>query len=799
MAEVTPDHSASLAFLQAFRPTGFWVLSAIVPDVPESGADKIITRPFAATEDPADLLLWLKLHNESRNIYFSVNPTISAVDKKASREEIATMEYLHVDLDAKPGEDPAAARARCLHALTTELPAGVPPPTFVVDSGGGAWGFWKLEAPFQIGGQQGLYEEATRYNVQLEMLFSADHCHNVDRIARLPGTVNHPDERKRKKGRTAARATLVAHTAACIYPLQRFTPAPLVQDVGFGVTNRVHVSGNVQRLASVDELPDAVGKLCRVVIVQGKDPDNPERWSSRSEPLLWVCCEMVRAGCSDDVIYSVLTDPGFGISESVLDKGTRSEKYAIRQIEQAHEFVINPMLRALNDRHAVVGDVSGKCRIISEFHDPALDRQMISLQTFEDFHNRYSNQFVDVPGPKGDPIPVPLGKWWTKNPMRRNYDGITFAPGQEDPTRYNLWRGFACDARPGKCERFLAHLRDNICCGSESSYQYLLGWMATAVQHPASQGHVAVVMRGKKGTGKGKFATLFGQLFGRHFVPVTNAEHLVGKFNGHMRDCVVLFGDEAFFAGDKRHESMLKTMVTEDMLIRESKGIDAGPAKNFLHIILASNEDWVVPAGGAERRFFMLDVCDKKIQDLDYFAALDKEYYQEGGREALLHFLMNYDLSNYEVRNVPKTDALQEQKIHSMNPEQEWWFSKLQNGEVFEGQGWPADIFCTHLAHDFISYVKLWNTYSRSSNSTRLGRLMSRVLPGGSECRLQKGGQYQVVDLDGQMKEMDRPRVYILATLEACRDHFAKEFMGGVATWPDVRLSGQVPLIQEPY
>jgi len=52
----------------------------------------------------------------------------------------------------------------------------------------------------------------------------------------------------------------------------------------------VKVSGNVQRLASVDELPAAVSMAAKVVIVQGKDPDDPNRHSSRSEWLFWVCC-----------------------------------------------------------------------------------------------------------------------------------------------------------------------------------------------------------------------------------------------------------------------------------------------------------------------------------------------------------------------------------------------------------------------------------------------------------------------------------------------------------------------------
>ena len=37
---------------------------------------------------------------------------------------------------------------------------------------------------------------------------------------------------------------------------------------------------------------------------------------------------------------------------------------------------------------------------------------------------------------------------------------------------------------------------------------------------------------------------------GQHALKISNAKHLVGNFNSHLRDCVFLFADEAFFAGD---------------------------------------------------------------------------------------------------------------------------------------------------------------------------------------------------------------------------------------------------------
>ena len=101
--------------------------------------------------------------------------------------------------------------------------------------------------------------------------------------------------------------------------------------------------------------------------------------------------------------------------------------------------------------------------------------------------------------------------------MRRQFDTIVFAPGQEVEGAFNLWLGFACDAVPGDCGLYLDHVMENIAQGDETIYNYIMGWMARAVQEPDSQGETAIVLRGLRGTGKSVFATVFGSLFGRHF------------------------------------------------------------------------------------------------------------------------------------------------------------------------------------------------------------------------------------------------------------------------------------------
>ena len=136
-------------------------------------------------------------------------------------------------------------------------------------------------------------------------------------------------------------------------------------------------------------------------------------------------------------------------------------------------------------------------------------------------------------------------------------------------------------------------------------------------------------------------------------------------------------------------------------MLVEAKFRPTKTVRNVGHLIMASNASWVVPAGLDERCFFVLDVSDARAQDTDYFGAL-KNQLNCGGREAMLHDLMTIDLSDFEVRKVPQTKALAEQKIHSFGPVESWWFERLQEGRLLDYQkDWESGVETPelHSAH----------------------------------------------------------------------------------------------------
>jgi hypothetical protein len=268
------------------------------------------------------------------------------------------------------------------------------------------------------------------------------------------------------------------------------------------------------------------------------------------------------------------------------------------------------VLNELNEKYFVTKE-GGKTWVVT--FELEHKRRILTYMKFGDFTNLYMNRLVRVEVKNKTPQYIPAGKWWLQHPQRRQYDGLIFEPGNPAPTmdnRFNLWRGWGVEAKPGDWSLMREHIRLVLASGDTERFEYIMRWLAWAVQNPGRQAEVALVFKGKRGTGKGTLGNCMLTLFGQHSRHVSSAKHLAGNFNAHLRDTCFLFGDECYWPGDKQAEGTLKRLLTEPTLLIEAKGRDAVTVPNHLHVLLSSNEDWVVPAGENERRFFMCHVSE---------------------------------------------------------------------------------------------------------------------------------------------------------------------------------------------
>jgi len=421
----------------------------------------------------------------------------------------------------------------------------------------------------------------------------------------------------------------------------------------------------------------------------------------------------------------------------------------------------------LSRKHAVCM-VGGQCRILNEFTDPITEQPDISFSTTKDFFDRYANQTVYNPETKRE---CQAARYWFNSKDRRQYDGVVFSPEKPVKGYYNLWRGFATTPKPGKWDLMREHIYENIVKKNEDYFKWFLAWFARIFQYPGGERPgTAIVLQGRQGTGKGIFVNQFPPIFGSHFLRISHQKHLTGNFNHHLKDALMVFCDEAFWAGSKKDSGPLKTMITEPELLIEGKGRDIFAVKNHVNLVMASNENWVVPADMDDRRFFVLEIDDAHAQDHAYFKGIAKQM-NTGGREAMFHDLKNLDISGINLRSAPRTIGLFHQIIESFSPFQQFWFNALNEGinrtDSTGYETWETRIDCNEIRSAYIDFANEMGAKGYRLSNEQFGRRLHRVCPGVDKVRKPSG---------------TRSYEYKLPPLEECRKAFQAQMRMEI-TW----------------
>jgi hypothetical protein len=386
--------------------------------------------------------------------------------------------------------------------------------------------------------------------------------------------------------------------------------------------------------------------------------------------------------------------------------------------------------------------LGSKAVVMMDQPDAPVDDQQRILN-LESFHAWHANKFTEVMV-QGEIKVTTWSKAWLISSKRRSYKGVEFfpdpknAPGMKN--YLNLWSGFSVEPkrRENGYAIFKDHLLNNVCDGNPAYFNWVFGFFAHIVQRPRERIGVALVMRGDQGVGKTKAGEVLGSLFPRHYFLVDDSRYVTGQFNAHMASCLLLQAEEAVWAGDKVAEGRIKGLITSKIQQIESKGVDPIRLNNYVRVIMTSNNEWVVPAGKDERRFAVFDINPRCIRNYDYFREMDEEL-DNGGREALLYDLLHFDLSSIEMRSIPRTKALLEQKIRSLDSVPPWWFECLARGaQLRASDTWLSSVCCNKMIDDYIQISDRTGIKRRSSEvevGIKLKRLVPRFTKERTTCR----------------------------------------------------------------
>ena len=136
----------------------------------------------------------------SENVYFGVATRRDQSSGKKSNVSHFPGVWVDVDFkDFKGGEKEAWEK---LDAFPLK-------PTIIVHTGGGLHLYFLLNEPIPI--TPDLVLELEALNKAFAQALGGDHCHSLDHILRIPGTVNWPDQEKIQRGRVPGSVRLLVH------------------------------------------------------------------------------------------------------------------------------------------------------------------------------------------------------------------------------------------------------------------------------------------------------------------------------------------------------------------------------------------------------------------------------------------------------------------------------------------------------------------------------------------------------------------------------------------------------------
>ena len=268
--------------------------------------------------------------------------------------------------------------------------------------------------------------------------------------------------------------------------------------------------------------------------------------------------------------------------------------------------------------------------------------------------------------------PVSLYRWWEHHPERLQYEDVLFDPNPHTFRKpgirlpmpktpvYNLFRGYIYEPEKAtSCDKIIDHIKQVWCSGNEDEYRYAFGWLASMFQRPKSVSITALVLQSVPGAGKGIIIdNILVKTMGVHAISTSNSEDLTGRFNAHLGINLFFYANELSYTAQASVKSILKTLLTDADRMIEAKNVNKIKSKNYSSVIFSSNNDWMLNIDAGDRRYAYLSVSSARVGDKKYFVDLKKEI-DNGGREAFIKWLLEYDLSNWSPMDIPDVSQRQ--------------------------------------------------------------------------------------------------------------------------------------------
>lgn len=277
----------------------------------------------------------------------------------------------------------------------------------------------------------------------------------------------------------------------------------------------------------------------------------------------------------------------------------------------------------------------------------------------------------------------------------RTVVGTTFFPNgpnliraERSRHRYvNMYQSFEAKHPPIALSPLFAEFLDCLFPDAAERHTFTQ-YCAHMIQQPQERPSWHPMLLSETGTGKGfLYNDILRPLLCRQTFLVKKYGEILGKFSPVMQNALLVLLDDCKSRRDDTQVA-LKSLMTEETVLMEQKGLQAGMVPTYARFFLASNEQVPLDLDDTERRWWVCkrlgyshgltgkagrDDRQALIKRLSDWLKLD------GAIEAVYAYFAGYSLEGFDAKNCPMTDTLQEQIAKSVPIEQGLTLDFLNN------------------------------------------------------------------------------------------------------------------------
>ena len=416
-------------------------------------------------------------------------------------------------------------------------------------------------------------------------------------------------------------------------------------------------------------------------------------------------------------------------------------------------------LLAIQSKYALL-DLSGELRIV----DMDKIAQVLSGSAKEiSFYRRPEGQILISRELENLPYPVNTKVEFTnfiKNPNTHVYNEVAFSPLGTPASTLNYWIEPSIKPIQGDWFVIQEFLHTVICNNNVALFDYLINYLAHMLQHPEEKPGIMIVFLSGQGCGKGTFYKLLGRIWSRTTLQVCDINEVIGQFNAALERNYVVCMDEALFAGDKKSLDKLKSLITEPKCRIEQKHQPSRSIDSYHRFFASSNHDHFVHVDKDDRRFLFIRVSSVHKQDQIYFDAMNDALDDDAVIAAMMHDLVNLDLTGFNIRKRPLTEEHLSQRLQSLSGFERYWYEVLQSG-LFSGLiEWdkPRFISTKNLTEYYKDYDKNADRYSPIQEQ-QIASILRTICPSAKKYRKTSLGKtergYDLPDIKLARKEFE--------------------------------------------